>query len=182
MKKSGLECEWNVQKRSSKGTTTTARQTCRDRCEDGGFVKTQNHTSDLMTQVLSHTRKNHVCGSAECAQVWCNVQKYIIQHKHQNSMLVSLRTCSRPCQFFEALLEVHFFELFGLYVVVSFYASTRDGHRSRSIRFEATPFGNRNVKSAGGQRCQIHRSKKSCCFQSITTSTFCLVMCSWRLM
>ena len=30
-------------------------------------------TADLMTQVLSHAIKNHVCGSAECAQVWCSV-------------------------------------------------------------------------------------------------------------
>ena len=28
-----------------------------------------------MTQVLSHTRKTHVCGSAERAQVWCSVYR-----------------------------------------------------------------------------------------------------------
>ena len=30
-------------------------------------------TADLMTQVLSHARTIHVCGGAECAQVWCSV-------------------------------------------------------------------------------------------------------------
>ena len=37
------------------------------------FVKTQTLTAELMTQVLSHTRKIHVCGSAECAPMWCSV-------------------------------------------------------------------------------------------------------------
>ena len=71
--KSDLECEWNVQKRSSKGTTTTAHETWRARCEDGCLVETQTLTAGLMTQVLSHARKIHVYGSVECAQVWCCV-------------------------------------------------------------------------------------------------------------
>ena len=77
-----LECGWTVQKRSSKGTTTTARETWRARCEDGCFIKTQPLTADLMTQVLSHARKIHVCRSAECAQVWCCV--YTLRHLQGN--------------------------------------------------------------------------------------------------
>ena len=64
-----------MQRRSSKGTTMTARETWRARCEDGCFIKTQTLTADLTTQVLGHTRKIHVCGSAECAQVWCGAYK-----------------------------------------------------------------------------------------------------------
>ena len=36
--KSDLEWEWNVQKRSSEGTTTTAHETWRARCEDDCFT------------------------------------------------------------------------------------------------------------------------------------------------
>ena len=39
VRKSDLECEWNVQKRSSKGTTTTAHVTWRAFCEDDYFVR-----------------------------------------------------------------------------------------------------------------------------------------------
>ena len=43
-----------------------------------------------------------------------------------------------------------FFEFFGLEVLTSFSASTRDGHQSCSIRFETIPFfGKGNVKSDG---------------------------------
>ena len=55
-----MECEWNVQKRSSEGTTTTARETWRARCEDGCFIKTQTLAGDLMTQVLTHAKKSRV--------------------------------------------------------------------------------------------------------------------------
>ena len=67
-----------MQKRSNKGTTTTARETWRARCEDGCAVKTQTLTVDLMTQVLSHTRKFHACGSAECAHVLFSVYTPVV--------------------------------------------------------------------------------------------------------
>ena len=61
------------------------------------------------------------------------------------------RTCSRPWHIFEALLVVHFFRIFRARGGDKFLSNTRDGHQSRSIRCEATPFfGTRNVKSAGG--------------------------------
>ena len=37
--------------------------------------ETQTLTADLMTQILSHARKIHVCGSVKCAWVWCSVHK-----------------------------------------------------------------------------------------------------------
>ena len=39
---------------------------------------------------------------------------------------------------FHALPEFNVSEFFGLKVEISFYTCTRDGHQSRSIRFEAT--------------------------------------------
>ena len=67
-----LKCEWSERKRSSKAATTTAHGTWRARCEDD-ISATQLLPVDLMTQVLSHARKNHVCGSATCAWDWCSV-------------------------------------------------------------------------------------------------------------
>ena len=68
-----MECAEEVKKKINKD----ARETWRARCEDGCFVKTHTLTADLMTQVfLSHARKIHVCGSAECAQVWCGVHSF----------------------------------------------------------------------------------------------------------
>ena len=48
-----VECEDEAKSR----TTTTARETRRARCEEGCLVETQTLTADLMTQVLSQTRK-----------------------------------------------------------------------------------------------------------------------------
>ena len=76
-----------------------------------------------------------------------------------------------PHRIFEALLEVHVSEIFGLEVVISFYASTRDGHQSRSIRFEATPsleIGMSRVVAAASSP-----SKQTVLLFPITTSTFC---------
>ena len=64
IRKSDLECEWNEQKKSSKGTTTTAHETWRVRCEDGCFVETQALTAGLMTQSReknSRERKRGMC-------------------------------------------------------------------------------------------------------------------------
>ena len=47
-----------MQKKSNKGTTSTARETLRAKCEDGCFVETQTLTADLMTQTLSPREKN----------------------------------------------------------------------------------------------------------------------------
>ena len=94
IRKSDLECGWNVQKRSSKGTTTTARETWRARCEDGCFVETQTLTADLMNQVLSQSRKNHVRGSTECAQVWCNVYLHKDEEPHESLGRFSLQLFS----------------------------------------------------------------------------------------
>ena len=74
-----------------------------------------------------------------------------------------------------------FFLIFGLEAVICFYPSTRDGHQSRSIRFEATPFldiGMSRVPTAA----LSNPSKQKILLFPITTSTFCLFMCSQRLM
>ena len=55
IKKSDLECEWNVQKRSSKTTTTTAHESWRARCEDDCFV-THRHKLEPWD-----TRENLTC-------------------------------------------------------------------------------------------------------------------------
>ena len=55
---------------------------------------------------------------------------------------------------------------------MSFYASTRDGHQSRSRRFGSTPFfENRNVKSAGGSVVKSIEAESP--LSSITTSICC---------
>ena len=55
-----------MRKRSSKaGTTTTAHETWRARCEDDHFVRHKCY--------LEPREKSHACGSATCAWDWCGV-------------------------------------------------------------------------------------------------------------
>ena len=89
-----------------------------------------------------------------------------------NSVLASLRTCSRPWHVLEDLLEFHVPEFFGLEVEISFYACTRDRHQSRSRRLEATTFLRVGCQECWRQRRRNHRSSQSLfCF---STSFWCL--------
>ena len=80
--------------------------------------------------------------SSSCRKTFHRVTRQTFREQHQLCCLPILARASRPCHIFEALLEVHFFfsKFFGLEVVISFYARTRDGHQSRSRRFGSTTF------------------------------------------
>ena len=64
---------------------------------------------------------------------------------------------------------------------MSFYASTREEYQSRSIRFEATPFFSGSMPEVLAA-ASSNPSKQKVLLFPITTSTFYLIMCCWRLM
>ena len=68
---------WKVRWCSSvKETTTRARATCCARCEEC-FVR--HNDSGLDDSSLEPNEKNHVCGSATCARVWCSVHRKVVK-------------------------------------------------------------------------------------------------------
>ena len=81
-KKVGLECRWKVKHCSiAKDTTRKARATCCAGVKNDCFV-TDTVNPDSMTQVLSHARKNHVCGCATYA--WVEGSVYTLRRLQRN--------------------------------------------------------------------------------------------------
>ena len=69
--------------------------------------------------------------------------------------------------------------IFGLEVEMSFYACTRGGHQSRSRHSGSTPFLKRSM--VGVLAAALSNPSKQVVLLFPTTSTFCLYMCSQRL-
>ena len=95
-----VECAEDV----IKGTTMTARATCRGRCEEGYFIKTQTLPADLMTLVLSHARKFtcaevrnvRTCGVGFTHPSVASESPLPVWNKNQKSSLFIQTRCKPP--------------------------------------------------------------------------------------